>query len=104
MSENIRYFYRSETSGKGVERRFAVAYLHDIDTGETKYGASVFRKDSASDSWVKKAHRSTALGRLNKSPVVINVTADSFNKVEDAIRSAIRTHGVRCQGIRAKSN
>jgi hypothetical protein len=102
MSENIRYFYRAETSPSGVERRFSIAYLHDRATGDTRYGASVFRRDSRSEAWIKRAHRATALGRLTKSPVKINVVAESANEVENAIRDAIKTHGVRCDGLRAE--
>ena len=94
-----RYFYRRETSASGVERVFTVAYVHDQDTGETKYGAAVFRRDRASETFVKAKHRQTAAGRLAKCPVYLNVIADHLSGVEDAIRESIIDFGVSGERI-----
>lgn len=90
-----RYFYRHETD-RGVERRFAVAYRYNFDTGEVEYGASVFRKDTSKDVFVKASHRQTAEERLGKRPVRIAVEAGTLLPVvEDRVREAIRSYGVR---------
>lgn len=95
-----RYFYRHETD-RGVERRFAVAYRYNFDTGVVEYGASVFRKDTPKDVFVKTAHRQTADERLTVRPVQISVEAGTLLPVvEDRVREAIRSYGVRGARVR----
>lgn len=94
ISVKPRYFYRREVSGSGIERVFTVAYTHDCETGETHYGASVFRQDKRNEYFVKSKHRQTASGRFEKCPVTFNVHADHLSGVEDAIRESIRQVGV----------
>jgi len=91
----MRYFYRRETSASGVERVFTVAYIHDRHTGETQYGAAVFRRDSPSETFIKSEHRQTASGRLSKCPVSLTVKTETANELEQAIRDSIRSVGVR---------
>lgn len=95
----VRYFYRTEG-----RRRVTVAYQHDQATGNTSYGASIFRKDWQGETFVKREHRQTAESRLNTCPVRIQldlavIAGVEQNKrqalVEDLIRQAIHVHGVR---------
>ena len=97
--ESIRYFYRSE--GK---RRVTVAYRHDQTTGNTSYGASIFRQDKPDEVFVKREHRATAQSRLQACPVRIQLDVSVIAGVErnaqqvlveDLIRKAIHVHGVR---------
>jgi len=96
QTSQVRYFYRREDQKRlGKERIITVAYRHNQDTGETSYGATIFRKDSPSDTFSKKTHRGTANSRLDKRPVIITIDgAATLDEVEDEIRSAIRTYGV----------
>lgn len=90
----VRYFYRRENSG-GTQRVFTVAYTYDRTTGEAEYGASVFRQDQVSESFVKAHHRHTAEQRRVKCPVRLQVPDGSWAAIEDSIRDAIRVHGVK---------
>lgn len=94
---NVRYFYRTEVNGK-IERRITVAYTHDRETGATEYGATIFRRPVGDNSQVfeKAPHRNTALGRLQKRPVRVNLTPGKhFDIIEDEIRELVRDRGVR---------
>jgi len=93
-TSTIRYFYRQETSGSGVERVFTVAYRIDKSSGSITYGASVFRRDHSSETFVKASHRSTATARLNLRPVRMTSDANSWRSIEDNIRNNIRYAGV----------
>lgn len=97
-ADTTRYFYRHElprpNSPAGSERRFTVAYRYNPETGVVNYGASVFRKVSPNESFVKRAHRATAEGRLNTRPQKLNVSGSTFPEIENEIRDAIRTLGV----------
>jgi hypothetical protein len=96
MSDRVRYFYRTEVE-EGVERVFTVAYTHDIDSGATQYGGTVFRhpEGDTKESFLKAPHRQTAARRLAVRPVRLTVQADSYSEVENQIREAIREQGVR---------
>ncbi len=102
MSTPIRYFYRTEVEeddeGSGIftERIFTVAYIHNIDTGATQYGGTVFRHPAGDRTQVfrKSRHRSTAKARLEIRPVSLIIDADNYKDVETRIRQSIRDVGV----------
>jgi hypothetical protein len=56
----------------------AVAFSYDETTGECIYGASIFTRDTRSDSFNRAQIRSTALERFAKSPIkfTLPVTED----------------------------
>lgn len=94
--DKVRYFYRTEIDDAGVERIFTVAYTYSFVTGEAQYGATVFRRRAGEKvTFIKAPHRQTALARLTIRPVYLNIPADSYLEVENRIREAIRTYGVR---------
>jgi hypothetical protein len=90
----VRYFYRRENSG-GVSRVFTVAYTYDRATNQATYGASVFRQDQPSESFVKAHHRHTADQRRLKCPVNLQIPDGSWAQIEDSIRDSIRSYGVK---------
>jgi hypothetical protein len=90
----VRYFYRRESSA-GVQRIFTVAYTYDRETGQARYGASVFRQEKPNEPFVKAHHRHTAEQRRVKCPVTVSVTDGSWQQIEDSVRNAIRVHGVK---------
>jgi hypothetical protein len=91
----VRYFYRREPIGNNLNRVVTVSYIHNRETGETAYGASMFRQDQPGDNFIKAHHRHTADQRRLKCPVSINVANGTWNDIEDSIREAIRVHGVK---------
>jgi hypothetical protein len=94
MTAPIRYFYRTEVE-EGVERVFTIAYTHDIKTGETKYGGTVFRRSIGDNEIFRKApHRQTAAERLKIRPVSLIINAGNYPDVETRIRQAVREFGV----------
>lgn len=91
----VRCFYRREPIGNNLNRIVTVSYVHDRDTGETTYGASMFRQEKPGDNFVKAHHRHTAEQRRLKCPVKINVSGGTWDSIEASIREAIREHGVK---------
>ena len=92
-----RVFYRTE--GK---RTIAVVFNYDRSTRELRYGASIFRADDDESRKklrqraTRKSHRMTALGRLNKNPVVVHDFQDTekIDQFNDKVRKLLLTHGV----------
>lgn len=91
----VRYFYRREPLNSSLNRIVTVSYTHDRATGETVYGASMFRQDRPGDNFVKAHHRHTADQRRVKCPVRLTVPDGNWEYIEDCIRSAIRELGVK---------
>ncbi len=91
----VRYFYRREPISANRQRIVTVSYVHDRETGETVYGASMFRQDQPNEQFVKSQHRHTADERRTKCPVKVSVTGQNWDAIEDGIREAIRTYGVK---------
>lgn len=100
----IRHFYRKEpgvdwpdSQGHATETRtITFAYAYNQETGVVQYGASVHRDCDPSVPFVRASHRNTAIARLLKRPVTIRVPPHSrYSSVEEAIRDAMRDHGVR---------
>lgn len=91
----VRYFYRREPIGNDLNRIVTVSYIHDRITGQTEYGASMFRQDKPGDNFVKSHHRHTADQRRIKCPVRVQVGDGNWNAIEDSIREAIRVYGVK---------
>jgi hypothetical protein len=95
--DRVRFFYRREPSNKDspIHRRIVVAYKHNSDTGNTVYGASIFRKTNPKDIFTRKNHRNTAKNRLLKYPVSVIVKSEKLGGVENKIRKLMFTHGVK---------
>lgn len=93
--EIVRYFYRREPIAANLNRVVTVSYVHNRDTGETTYGASMFRQDQPSEQFVKSQHRHTANQRRVKCPVTVTLHGQNWDAIEDGIREAIRVHGVK---------
>ncbi len=78
-----------------------IAYTLEPTSGTAKYGACVHACcREHPESWNKRAHRTTALERLLKFPVTVDVSrwlSDAVEPdmyaVEGAIRRAMFTHG-----------
>ena len=95
VGEGVRCFYRREFED-GVERRIVVAYRHNKETGETEYGATIFRRDPGVTCHFERVpHRNTAVRRLQVRPVRLTIDADNYTDVESQLREALREHGVR---------
>ena len=91
----VRYFYRREPIAENLQRVVTVSYTHDRETGETFYGASMFRQDEPNEQFIKSQHRHTADQRRQKCPVKVYVAGGNWDSIEDSIRDAIRTYGVK---------
>ena len=75
-----------------------VAYKWDED-GVILYGASRFKKLTKKEHFDKKVHRETALSRLKKVPVQIQVNPSQLARCvrEKEIRRAIHYQGCGCK-------
>ena len=80
-------------------RTFTIIFTNDRITGETKYGASIFRKVSKTDIFNKKEHAKTAYARFTNCPVILTIKRDTCSNIVDLrkkIRKCLFTHGVKC--------
>lgn len=82
--ENTVVFYWDELHNKsgnerGSGRMICAAVHYDPETHIVSYGSSVFHKEHKHENFVKKSHRSTAMGRLAKCPATFS---RSFPEVE----------------------
>ena len=63
-----------------------------------KYAASIFKKETNKDTFVKKRHFHTATERLKVRPLwttfVNDNTEDYFHRLKDHLRSSVHRHGV----------
>lgn len=90
----MRIFYHSFVDPKdGLFRTIVVAYTRDLSTKEISYGASVFKKESSSETLKKSLLRNTASERFKKRPVKFISSKDEnvhISKVEEEIISHIK--------------
>ena len=80
-------------------RTFTIIFTNDRITGETRYGASIFRKVSKTDIFNKKEHAKTAHARFTNCPVLLTIKRDTCSNIVDLrkkIRKCLFTHGVKC--------
>ncbi len=74
-----------------LDRRFTVVYTYNRDTGEIKYGVSVFRQEKPSDCFVRSKQIKTASGRYSVCPVTMNIGVDvGAREVQEFIRNNIK--------------
>lgn len=86
---------------RSTYRVFTITYLYDRANKVLSYGASVYRDEGEPRrAFDKKKHRETALGRLNKRPVIVPNVEDSssLSEFHEKIRSFIYKKGVK--GVR----
>ena len=87
---------------RNVPRFTTVAYTHNIKTGETRYGASLFRAEVPNEvinvfgtkRALRAALRRTATGRLEKKPVQIELSSKSIKDLHSQLRKAVFIYGV----------
>jgi Uma2 family endonuclease len=97
-TKDPRIFYYVEH-----QRHIVAVFDHDVETGKTKYGASIFVKPGVCDdkcvsktnSWSKKPHRDTAMTRFERFPVDVNIKAKDFKDLKKKLRNEIHKHGVQ---------
>ena len=70
---------RDKTGGRVV----TIAYEHNRDKNELKYGATIFRKDAPNTQFDKKGHRHTAMKRLDNHPVVVQNFEDKYGTINE---------------------
>ncbi len=98
-----RLFYVNELQkNSGIPHFIAIAYHRNEETGETLYGAAIYRQDPdktnlPAKKWLRETLRSTAFSRLEKKPVILQLNADSMKELHKKIRQALYKYGVRDQ-------
>lgn len=97
VPSRVRTGYSEEVTDTNY-RMITMVYDYDPDDGKCIYGASVFRKtphECDHDHWCKKKHRTTALSRFNKRPVVVNMEPNiPKHEVLKHVRGLLFAHGV----------
>ncbi len=92
-----RTFRCYETRG-GTPRIVTVTYEYNRDKKLLKYGASIYKQEGKKTErpFSKFGHRSTALGRLARRPVIVESINDSGNITEfnKMIRKLVSKNGV----------
>lgn len=85
------------------QRTVCIVYDYDREEQILKYGATIHRKEGdGKDEFQKKPHRQTAIGRLEKRPVVVANFEDSVN-IKDfnkRLRKLLPEHHVRGERVR----
>jgi hypothetical protein len=98
-----RVFYEDRLEGYKTPRLTAIMYEYDPLTGETRYGASLFReqiprefqKVFGSKQKLRAALRQTAMTRLKTKPVTLKMThIKSIKDFHHKLRKAVATLGV----------
>jgi hypothetical protein len=98
-----RIFHEDHLSGHKTPRLTTVVYVHNLKTGETSYGASLFREDVSNEvvdvfgtkQALRTALRFTAQKRLENKPVMIIIKkSKSIRDLHRQLRRAIGKHGV----------
>lgn len=86
-----------------AKRNICMTYTINED-GTVSYGAAIFRKQSKQEKCVKRSIRETAIKRLQKKPVTIQVKHDGVLNpksetdmllIKDAVRKAMFTKGCK---------
>jgi len=94
----LSYVREPSNAPSGREKRFiAIAMSYD-ETGNVKYGASIFKRNDNKDTVIKKKLRETALQRLASRPV--EFTSKDLKTQKDVvaqIRKTMYTKGVCCK-------
>lgn len=73
MNPRLAYLCEPQNSSfNSASRIIAIIFSYDED-GNIEYGASIFKRESKSDKFLKNGIRETALARFNNSPVYINM-------------------------------
>ena len=98
-----RLFYVDETNRK-TPRIIAINYVRDMKTGETIYGAAIYRKDQ-DDSKLKKDKiykmlRETAHNRLQKRPVT-GLKFTNLETLQNDLRKALFKKSVAGKKIKS---
>lgn len=82
-------------------RTVCMVYDYDREKGELRYGAAIHKKIVSKDTFCKKDHRDTAIGRLEKCPVIVPDFEDStdikeFNqRLQDLVTKHWQVRGKR---------
>jgi len=77
-------------------RTITIAYKYTRATKVLEYGATIFRSEKTNDVFERKTHRATALSRLNKHPVVVQMEDnDTLEVFHHNIRDVIHAKGVK---------
>lgn len=84
-----RIYKLKQINGKKI---IMIAFTYDIDTYTASYGACVHNRPTKGSTYNKKSHWETAIGRLEKSPVIMEVTNEilqDFYKDNPELRSEL---------------
>lgn len=101
----IRHFYFDELHKKnGGEPRFGcVLYQHNRETGETFYGASIYRRRNddkiPGKKDLKMMLRKTAFKRFDSKPVHITLKCETRYELHQNLRKALFKYGVSGETI-----
>lgn len=101
-----RSFYDDRLDKKNP-RLTVIAYKHDLKTGETTYGASLFKLEKKQEiertfgkkQNLKRALLTTALKRLEMKPVQIKMKTKSVKDLHQKLRLALYKHGAYSKKI-----
>lgn len=96
-----RFFYEDHLEGHQTPRFTVVAYKHNIRTGETFYGASLFKSENKFEiersfgkkQNMKRALLSTAQKRLEMKPVHIKMKSGNAKELHKRLRKAVGKYG-----------
>lgn len=91
-----RVFRCYEQKGK-TPRIVTISYEYDRNKKTIKYGASIYRQDEKdTDTFSKKGHLQTAIGRMERRPVIVEAIDDTGNLVQfnKMIRRLVTKYGV----------
>src|SRR3990167_8313923 len=84
-----------------LKRVVAMAVSYDKESGDAKYGASIFQYKNPTDMHDKKILSKIATGRLSKKPVYMTLTKDKDGKLlwEDVVVQVRKQiHKTGCDG------
>jgi hypothetical protein len=94
--KNTVVFYWDELHNKagkerGSGRMICAAVHYDPKTHIVSYGSSVFHKESPHENFVKKSHRGTAMGRLEKCPAKFSLIFPEVEGIRELWLNKMRT-------------
>ena len=83
------------------KRTITIAYMFLGPKGhstEVRYGASIHRKDTPQDAWVRKEHNKTAVERCMKKGITIDTDGYHRHALHEFIRKQLYKHGCCADG------
>lgn len=88
-NNNVLFYWDELHNKDGKERErgrmITAAVSFNPKTMEVRYGATIFRKDSLHESWVRQNHRWTSQQRLEKRPVCFTLNTLDKGEMEEII-------------------